>query len=265
MPDWKITVPVTVALKPIIWGYKKSYNAYYKHCKKCAFIFDEYTKQITVYRDGHGILMNTFVINVLNKDQFLTMRRSLDIHDACKDTHFKSIEEMSSMRRRDRFDKMGFWYEPKEYINRIIPHIDESSKNLEWSFQFDKSKIINLKDPSFYMSYSLSIPKMFPVSDNYFDAENAPSGDNLCTTYLEVRHKVKKFTYIVSFEKNMKFEQYPSFKNYPSGIDHGEFNEIKLEDKSDIFYNRYVGSIKNPILGSAAAVNWKFKRQEAAN
>ena len=258
--DLKVSVPIAYIIKPAIWAYKKANNFHLKYIQRLTYFFEEYVRQVTIYQNGHGIIYNKFVTHVLNKEKFTSFNRFIDIHDSCVDTKFGTIDEMKEVNAVDRFSKMGFWYEPHDLINNIVSIVNEP-KRLEWEFFFNKTEISNMNPPIFDISYSMSIPGMFPITDCCFDSFKAPSSDNTCRSSSAVLHKINKLTFIIAIEKGIDIEQYPTCKLFSHGTDQGEYKEIKLDDDSDIFYNRYKGIIKNPKMGATTAVEWKVRRE----
>ncbi len=258
--DWKITLPITAAIKPIVWTYKQARTHYLKKWKKFVFVFEEYTKKVTIYRNGHGILENNFKIHILDNEAFESFDRLIKIRDACKDTYFDYIKDMRRVDPQKRFEAMGFWYEPEDLIKDVISQVDEKSKHLEWSFLIDKNKIKSSNTPKISIAYALSIPCMFPITNSYFDPEKAPIQDNSYMSGLKVAHKIFKLNYIISFEKGIKIEKHPTFEVYPHGTEHGHIKTVAFSDESDIFYNRYVARIIKPDLGASIKASWKIKK-----
>ena len=253
---WKISLPVTAGWKAINWAFDKLHNYYFKEVKKYNFVFEQYTKHLTVYQDGHGILVNDFLVNILNSENFESFERKLYIRDACIDTAFKPLREMRQVDKRSRFTEMGFWYEPTDLIKDVLPVVN-TKKELEWKFLFDKNKIKHEKMRKINISYSVSLPGMFPIQGGYFNPDLSPTRDYIFSSSISVRHKIKSLIYILALEKDIRVAEHPAFKIFPCGEDHA-CKSVDFEDKSDIFYSRYVAQIKKPLVGSKIQVSWKI-------
>jgi hypothetical protein len=228
------------------------------------FYFLEDKKHVTVFGNGHGVLLNYPKIKVLNLDKFEKFTRAIDISDSKKDTKFLSLKEMLKTNKNDRFVKMGFWYNCDLVNNhKMICNLNQlpthNEKFLEWEFLIDrnalqKQNIINL-------NYGVSIPDMYPIKDCNLDIDSIPFENYSFRSSITCNHKIKKFIYQISFEKSINLVG-NSVKFYY------ECDNFKKEVKShhftsDIFYDRFTTTIKNPRYKSLLYVTWKINERES--
>ena len=68
------------------------------------FYFENYTKHVTVYKEGHGIIINTFDIKINNKENFKEIKRKLNIEDGKTDAIFPKLSVMKQTNSYDRFN-----------------------------------------------------------------------------------------------------------------------------------------------------------------
>ena len=255
--DTLITI-IAIFLKPLSWLLKKGKAFYWGKLKKHPFIFDKYTKRVTIYKNGHGLICHYLNIDILDLNRFHSFRRWIDIRDACKNTNFDKFENMQTRDASERMNSFGFWYEPHDLISGIKPTINEGSKTLEWEFLFDAVKLKRDKVKSMRLSYSISVPCLFPITDGKFDSSKAPTSDYIFVSGLTVKHRIREMNYIISLEKGIEIQKHPILKIFPLGIDYSPSREISLDDESDLFYNRYTGKIKRPGFGATIKDEWQI-------
>lgn len=225
-----------------------------KH-QKYKYYFKRYEKKLTVYRDGHGILINSFIIRIIDSEAIGKFDRWLNIEDSCKSTKFIPIQAMLRQKKVDRFTSMGMWYDGSGFVKRPR-QITCTDKLLEWKFIFDKNKIKHNATRDFELSYAISIPGMFPIKAGRFWSEQAPLDNYNYTSSLEVKHKIRKLVYIISLDAEIEIEKHPIFTLIPAS-ECVNSKTLKCEDDSDLFYNRFKTIQRNPCLRSKIKVNWK--------
>jgi len=234
------------------------------------FYFTDYCKHITMYKNGHGILIVTCNIRVLDEEKFTIFKRQLDISDAKINSFFDSLSKMKQTPKSQRFSKMGFWYDADtdksiNLIKKAIQTDNNNEKILNWNFEIDKRVIKSKKNKIFYLTYALSIPGMFPIEDGKFDKTNAPTGNYQFCTSLEVETRVKKLKYILSFEKGIEVTDVPVFietcckKNFN---DKDKPKTLRLKYINEMFYDKYEVTVPRPKFQNTISVVWDIKRDD---
>lgn len=234
------------------------------------YYFEEYTKHVTVYKNGNGIIMNTFTVTVNNPDNFKEFKRKLNIEDGKKDTSFPSLSTMKKLNKDKRFKEFGFWtYKSANSIvestiekywsdsdpEEIDHRAQQNPQELRWVFEINNKKI--KKNTLHKIAYAISIPCLYPIENGIFvdDIANEPNTEGKSSTSIHVEHYIKKITYIISFEDGIKLESEPECITVNGRrIPIYDFN---LEE--GIFYNKYAFTINNPSYGTNISIKWKFK------
>lgn len=238
------------------------------------YYFEDYTKHVTIYKNGNGIIMNTFNIVINNTDNFKEFKRKINVEDGKKDIVFPSLSKMKAAAKDNRFSDFGFWiYKPKNSIIASViekywadndpdeeDHISkENPKELRWVFTVNKSIVRNKKDHK--ISYAISVPGLYPLEKGEFNADiaNEPQSSGKASSSIHVEHYIKKITYIVSFENGVKLETEPECYTY-DGKKH-PVCDFELEE--GVFYNKYIFRIEKPSYGTNVVIKWKFKGGDA--
>lgn len=242
---------------------------YYKLIKRETFYFKNYCKHLTIYRNGHGILINSCEIRVLNKDKFERFKRNIDISDGKINAVFKPLKEIKMDLPCDRFNKLGFWYNintVSDLLEGIDDVLSENKKSIDFIFKFNKGVLKSLKGRSFKLSYALSIPGMFPIINGIFDSANKPDSFAGFSSSLEVFHRVEEITYIISFEKGIEVDKSNiSFYNeYKESMSNGRKiiqKDLNFTLDPDVFYNKFLVKIIKPRYQSQIVVKWNVKEE----
>lgn len=241
--------------------------------RKTSHYFKNYHKHLTIYKDGTGILINSFDI-VFNKSIKEELKRAINIGDGKKTAHFPTLKEMQKVDLNDRFDKYGFWLHSEDNIISSCKekywsdtedsfedaNLKNDDKELRWVFHFNYSRIKENKP--YHVVYIMSIPDMFPITGGKLDLScandvnltlNKDIGSN---SSMRIRNRIKNFRYTVSFDTRIKLEAPPECDSY---ILNNKEGKQKLDLEYNIIYNKYVCNIKNPKLGSTIKIKWNFK------
>jgi hypothetical protein len=248
----KLIVPIREAVRDI--KFRKNKLCYY---------IDDSTKSVTIYKNGHGIIINTLRLKILDKLAFNKdgLIRTIDFCNTTKkDVKLPSFEDMINQDKINRFTDYGFWYQSTSNVMRHHVVIDEDNRK-QLSFKLDLGVDIDNED-FIEFTYSLSIPGLFPISDGYFDVENALS-DAPFETSLNIENQINKFTYIVSFEKGVKIQS-----EEIKGIIELEKvnNDLVKEDQTvkhihDIFYNKFLFTKRFPAFQSIFKFTWMIEKK----
>lgn len=234
------------------------------------YFFDEYSKHLTVYRNGNGIIINSFTIIFNNIDSIKPFKRELNINDAKEKTKFPPLKDMKKTDLKDRFEKFGFWCKCSNN-DKLIRSIEEkywtendedsdtvnkmNPKDLKWILRMNPSSI-EIGKP-YKLVYVISIPGMFPIENGIFHDEiaNIKGTNGEFNSQFNVGHKIKKFLYTVSFENGTRLYTNPSGEIITST---GKKN-LHFENENNIIYDKYIFSVDDPELLSTLNINWKFQ------
>lgn len=237
------------------------------------YYFENYTKHITVYKNGNGIIMNTFDIVINNNENFNEFKRKINVEDGKSTLAFPPLSKMKTTSKDRRFEEYGFWvYKPNDsIINSIIEkywsdndpeEIDHTSsknpKELRWVFTIKKNKAKINK--THRIAYAISIPGLYPIEKGIFVKEvaNEPEENGRSSTSIYVDHYIKKITYILSFEDGIKLIMEPEcFSINGQRI---PIHDFTMEE--GIFYNKYIFTINSPSYGTNIIIKWTFKGGE---
>ena len=236
------------------------------------FYFENYTKHVTIYKNGHGIIINSFDIRVINVDNFKVIKRKLNIEDGKKDIKFPTLSQMKDTPKHDRFEKFGFWvYKPHDsIINRTIEkywsdndpddedlHSKNNCKELRWVFEINKNKL--KIDKLHKISYALSIPGMYPIENGEYNINlaNEQKQNGISSSSIKIDHPTKTIKYIVSMENGVKIEGEPECYLYNYSSTKKQITDYTVNE--GVFYTKHVFTINNPQYGSNITVKWHFK------
>jgi hypothetical protein len=239
---------------------------YYKYCEEDLFYFEEYEKTLTICKDGHGIILNKFKVRVLNPKNLTCdgnhFERYLLIDDADKNTKFPLFRDMCDAQKQKRFSDFGFWYKPKHIIKAKYNRDKSKERQLYWFFSFENSSLKDydggLINKPISIEYAISIPKIFPIEDGFFDSENNPLDTKFMTSSLTVKDKIRIFKYTVAFEDGIQLNGINFIET-----NQGRVKKLNFTDNSDIFYKRYTKSVNNPKKGRKISVQWSIMDKEA--
>lgn len=232
-----------------------------KKMKSHGFSFDSVTKHVTVYNNGHGIMINDHNIKVTNKELFSKFKRKVDVSDGKSSVKFPSFNHIKKADKSKRFSDYGFWeYSDDDIItNSYYADWDKSrssKKVLKWVFNIDHTKIT--EGNTYNLGYVVSIPGMFRIDDGY--AEKSKHFDGKMCSSIDVAHKSKVVKFNISFEDGIKLESAPVCTVYSSrDSDKGKFIPVK-EKSYNALYDKYSYEIKNPRIGNVIELSWKVQK-----
>ena len=236
------------------------------------YYFINYVKHLTIYKDGTGIIIHSFTVVINNIHNFKRIRRKLNIEDGNIYSHFPSIEDMMKTSKSDRFDKFGFWYYSRDNIISEVKEfywqknsseenkkIKANPKEIRWVFKIDKQRI-NENVP-YDISYVISVPGLAPIENGRLNCNlrQEEFGD-ICSSNMNIDHKIRNLKYIISFEKEVELETIPECR-YIIG-EQDESSELKIEGECEnsILYDKYIFNINNPKFNSDIKVTWKYNK-----
>jgi hypothetical protein len=247
----KLVIPVREFLRDIR----------FRRNKICYYI-DNSTKSVTIYKNGHGIIINTLRLKILDKLAFNKdgLIRTIDFCNTTKkNVKLPPFEDMINADKINRFTDYGFWYQSTSNVMKHHVLIDEGTKK-QLSFKLDLSVDID-EDEFIEFTYSFSIPGLFPISDGYFDIENALI-ETPFETSLNIENQINKFTYILSFEKGIKIqsEEIKGIIEVPK-VNNGFIEEGQdVKHINDIFYNKFFFTKRFPAFQSMFKFTWMIDK-----
>ncbi|WP_373033767.1 hypothetical protein [Sulfurovum sp.] len=206
-----------------------------------------FRKHVTVFKNGHGIILHDIELNIYKVNEMFTKR--LDISDAPTMTLLPDLEEMKKTEVERRFDSFGFWFSstPKNVLKNVIEVPERSNhKKKAVKFIFDKTEADKLKGAPVKILYGFSIPKLYPVKDGKF--EEGTGGVNPIQSNFEVQYPMSYYDYVIGLEDGVKVSSIKSIY-HENGTDNAGKEEDMIE-KDDLFYTKFVLSLKRPKVGS---------------
>lgn len=246
--------------------------------KKTSHYFRKYHKHLTIYKDGTGIIINSFdiVFNKNDKNMRKDLKRGINISDGKKTAHFPKLSDMKKLDLDNRFKDFGFWmYSDDNIISSCKEkywtdtsddsfedtNIKNNDKELRWVFSFNYSRI--KKNQPYHIVYIISIPGMFPLTDGKLDlsvandinlVQNPDIGNS---SSMKITNRIENFTYTVSFFNGIGLECQPECDVYKINEKN---DKQKLDMENNILYNKYSCNIKKPKLGSTIKIKWNFEK-----
>lgn len=240
------------------------------------YCFKKYKKHITVYKNGNGIVINTFVIKVLNPSKIDFIYRKMNIEDGKNTSNFPKLNEMKSTNIDDRFDEFGFWFisddqiitKAKEYywsdedFNKTDIRSQNNSKEIKWKFIINDGKI--KKGKEYTITYVMSIPGMFPIENGFYikDLHSDEYVDYIFSSAMKVEHAIKNLQYVVSFENGINLDEAPRCvicsKQKNSNIKKKSIHGI---EENNFIFRKYTYNIKKPKFQSKIKINWGIEEK----
>lgn len=261
--------------------FMKIYSMWQIHKYKLSnrnFLIEEYVKHVTIFKNGHGIIQNKILIRIIKPQDISEIKRKLSIEDSKKYNIFPKLNKFLKNPNdiQCRFNDFGFWYSStiidgkpvvesiieKYWDNNNLNEIDYESKInpriMKWVFNINKN-LLKLND-CFTIKYSISVPGLFPLENGKFDKKTCPLGyDSNMSSSENVQHYIKKFKYVISFEKGVSFIETPKCKIIRNILNSDRYIEnIIGKSKNDNYYDRYIFEINKPKFFDNIEVDWKI-------
>ena len=249
---------------------KTQENPSEKSLETLDYYFEEYNKHLTVYKDGHGILIDSFTLVINDIDSIQKFKRLIDINDGQINTSLPKLSVMKRTDIKDRFKKYGFWCKccndnklihsvEEKYWSENDDEIDEVSQNdpkvLKWIFRINISSI-KIGFP-YKIVYVISLPKMFPINNGRFSEEiaNHKMTHGKYKTEFSSKHIIKKFSQTISFENRF------DLKNIPNGkiLKYGNTKNLHFVNDNNIIYDKYIFTANNIGENDIIEIEWSFK------
>lgn len=243
------------------------------HTSEFPYYFEDYTKHVTIYKNGNGIIINSSTLVVTDLSKFSKIYRKLNIEDGKKSSNFSKLEEMLQQDKSQRFEKFGFWFysdndiieSAKEFYwsdtdkSKEDKRIKGNSKELRWFFEFNKSRI--KENEPYRIIYVISIKGMYPIENGVIKQEeiNDVNSLDVNSSEIDIIQNINNFKYIVSFEDGIDLERAPKCEVCKQRYTDGENIAIPEEKEYNVLFNKYTFKVDKPILGTRIKTFWKFK------
>lgn len=261
--NWLLAAVVpTVILGTTIWFWDRI-KPVIKHT--WLFIFDSIReinyryiglrKHVTVYKNGHGIILHDIELKIYKPNE--SFEKSIDISDGQTNCVFPPLNTMKQTRIEDRFTHFGFWCtsNPPGVISSVDEVLSKSNnKKKVIKFTFDPDKVKKLKNKPVKILYGFSIPKLHPIENGRYDA--SLGGQNPIISEFDVKYPMNYFTYVIGLEDGVNITSKEG-KYYPRG-EGNVGTDIAIQEKDDLFYNKYSMMIKNPKVGSLISARFRL-------
>lgn len=228
--------------------------------RKISFYIDDYKKTVTVFKNGNGIITNTFRIKVLDWQKFTEqgLERFFDIRESSKkSTKMPPLLKMIASEKSGRFSTYGFWYKSTADIFRLYRILDDDVDYKRWKFKIDPTKIEIIKKNIVYLSYAVSIPGLFPVKDGWLDTDESRCECPFVSA-LSVKNQINRITYSVSFEKDVRINNniVEASVFIPLLNEQKEVRKQTLVCREDLFYYRFFFTKRFPKYQSEFELKW---------
>ena len=254
-----ITIIEAVLKITKIKNFKKSNDGFY---------YKNYVKEVEIYRNGTVIIKHSFTIIITDANKCDRIYRFIDVSDDTNIFKFGKLEDIMKTNIEKRFYEAGFWYDSdNNFLNAVEFPWDEndrtkrksqlSSQELRWYFGLDTAELEDGKGYNF--KYAASIPNMLPMTDGKYDKTKETSPDYSFTSMLALDNKVKKCTYILSFEKGIIITEPPSCSYYTKGGTNRELLKAKIEE--NLFYKKYITKCKNLEKNNIVEYTWDIRKK----
>lgn len=235
------------------------------------FYYMEYTRHVTIYPDGHSILIDSSIVKVLCPQKMSNISREITLKDTKPGVEFDDFNKMCKCDMKNRFSGKGFWILSDSYMNlSLVKDVSGTLKNdnktLNLNFCIDDGIYQKNKKVANF-TYSYSIPGLYPIEGGYVDEKSFPATGNPFSTSVSLSCPIKKLNFIVSFDKNINYTNSPKLEilKRELGTSSGNENHKLIGKKTfdflpDIFYNKFNVSIKYPKKGYIYNADWEIKR-----
>ena len=244
-------------IAPKIGQSKKSNDGFY---------YENYEKELEIYRDGTVIIKHSFKIIITDSTKCYRIYRYIDVSDDTNIFVFGSLADLMKIDISKRFSEAGFWYNsdnnfltavefPWDENNRARQKSQIIPQELRWYFQLDTAELENGKGYNF--KYAASIPNMLPMTDGKYDKTKENSPDYSFISLLALDNIVKRYTYILSFEKGIEMTQPPLCSSYTKGGENQKLLKAIIED--DLFYKKHIITGKNLKSNNIVEYTWDIR------
>lgn len=253
--------------------------------KKCAeqdkrseypYYFEDYTKHVTIYKNGNGIIIISSTLVVTDISNFnKKIYRKLNIEDGKSTSKFPTLKTMMKTSKSERFNKFGFWYYSEDNIVEDVREfywsdtdkskedklIKRKDKELRWYFRINGSKLTEGK--KYQITYVISVEGLYPIEEGTFNQEisNDPNSEEGSSSGMEIAQDIKNFKYVVSFKEGIKLKSTPAGEVCKQRYTDEKNITIKGDHEYNVLFNKYTFPVDKPLLGSKIKVYWQFEDQ----
>lgn len=237
--------------------------------KKDYYVTKQY-KKVVIYRDGFGIVEDSFDFRINNPSKFTHFRRMINIEDGALNNCFPPLADMLIVPVEERRTQQGFWYNTSDAFlsspverywhdtrpndTAAVDYAAESNPRII-KFEFPVAMGVNT-DIEHNLTYSLSIPGMYPISNfKACDKNSSPR-----STSISVEYDIAFIKYVVGFEHGFEFTKEPECTVTRNADSHSHENititVTKVRDNN--FYTYYEFEIANVQFRDIICISWEL-------
>lgn len=269
-----IIIFMLTALMFIYSVHKKIKDRRIADGEECAddFYFTYYEKNLTIFKNGHGIIKHKFSIVVNDESKLQQIKKRLNISDGVKTSSFPSLEEMKKAKKERRFSDFGFWYKSDNgiisgveeyYWDNLTPDREDKDardnpQDLRWMFLIDKNRLE--KGKPYEISYVISVPGLVALENGCLNKNlQKDVSEDRSFSSMKISHNTKNFKYIVSFEDGVCIDVPPKCEIITETKNGMKLLDISGDIDYDLLYTKYVFDVLEPEFGSNIRISWKYK------
>ena len=258
--------------KTVFKGVPKVAKKFSKN--KEPYYYKEYNKKVFIKRNGNGIIVASLLLWVNNKESTEGIIRTFDISDAKEGTKFPDFDtllengEKMDLREKTPFEDYGLWcWSEGDIVTDIIKKYDKIDKPRKndprfLSFKMILNKAALEKNKSYRITYALSVPGLYPISNGYFsgtkeDHEKYGSFQTSINTYLS--HDILKYS--VYIEKGIVFSEKPQ-GYFVDRKKQGELVPNSCNYKDNMFYEKFDFTVAKPQIYDKIYMEWDLKNKK---
>ena len=109
------------------------------------------------------------------------------------------------------------------------------------------------------ISYAISVPGLTALENGKLNKELLNDENEMeSSSNMNIDHKIQKLKYIISFEDGISLQTTPECRYIIKEQDESKEVVINGVQEYDLFYNKFVFNIENPLFGSDINILWKY-------
>lgn len=236
------------------------------------YYFEEYNKKVYIRKNGSGLIVSSFKLEVLDPNKLNHFVRTIDISDGKNGAAFPDFDAMKAIPIDKAFQEYGFWYisendivtDVEEYYDEIDRNREMDNKFLSFKMLIDTAKLE--KNRSYSMAYAISVPDLFPIVNGRFDFNTADRNKYPdFTSFISATHFGDHLRFSAYFEKGIVFKDKPKGFAKRRSTAPPEIKDIKgkkCEFKDNIFYLKYHFELEHPQEYESINMKWNVKNPE---
>ncbi|MDP3041678.1 MAG: hypothetical protein Q8N62_02955 [Candidatus Omnitrophota bacterium] len=264
-------------IKDIIEGWEllKRFGNKNKEKNDREYKFISYHKDITIFKNNHGILQFSSKLKVEKNSFKMACHFFTLIGCGLKGMTLDSLPTLIGRINDDpgsRFDKQTLCCKLISINKKTIEHNDrwlriesnlleeESPIRRSFSIKF-KDKIFKKGDEIVYL-WGYSCPKLYPVNKEQMSSFSLGTFDDHdysddCRSVSRLSNDMDELCFTVSFEEGINLGKSPELwiRNQKS---HSNHHLVNFKKEEDLYYTRYSAKIRNGRHGNDYVVRWWY-------